>query len=324
MMMMKSCWFLVWLSLLIPIIHSENHDEIERLTLTSKRNLAAAPQKCVKWGNTFDVSLTSKNVERNCKLPDGRSICCTATEDKDNIKDDAFLKPVGSNYYPSKKMNYNVKYRESCTVTKKYIPSNQELRDLEKSKEISKISSDHTDQARIKALVEYVISPETIKNSTLWLDRVKYYMNTKEANPAASPIDFEFLSRFEVTRTCDGEVETWTEWIEPLTITARHPFAFGRCRLAVPFFKPDTPRTDRSNVDYVLLQSGSSFYNQNYVNGRRINYSNRKQKYIPIRHYMFDAGTSTFDSSLFWFTCGYSQVRFFSSKYYFLYFVFFY
>jgi hypothetical protein len=307
--------FLLLIGLLLVIPSSRSWDSAEKkinqtvvdLELASTRKLA--PTKCIKWGNTFDVSLSSKNVERPCRLADGRSICCTALEDHDHFKDDYFLKPVGNNFSPAKKLNYNVKYHDSCTVTKKYISSPQELRDYEKSKEISKISSDHTDPARIKALMEYVISKETITNSSLWLDRVKYHMNSKESNIVGNPVDFEFLSRFEVTRQCDEDIETWIEWIEPLTITARHPFGFGRCRLATPFFQSDTPRTDRSNVDYVLLQSGNSFYNHNYINGKRVTFSNRKQKNLPVHHYMFDAGTSTFDSSLFWFTCGFSQVR---------------
>ena len=105
--------------------------------------------------------------------------------------------------------------------------------------------------------------------------------------------------------------------IEPITITARHPFGFGRCKDSSrkeysKYFGRNVPRAGRSDVDYVLLQSGIALYNYTHTRtGKRANYENvvkngsgnKKNK-----HYLFDAGTSTFDSSLFWFTCGYSQV----------------
>ena len=75
----------------------------------------------------------------------------------------------------------------------------------------------------------------------------------------------------------------------------------------------------RSDVDYVLLQSGAALYNQTHtymgkrvvyssVNGNGIGNGNGNGNGKKSKHYLFDAGTSTFDSSLFWFTCGYSQV----------------
>jgi len=43
----------------------------------------ARDESCVKWGNTFDVSLESVNVRRNCDVLDEPSkqkkkICCAA------------------------------------------------------------------------------------------------------------------------------------------------------------------------------------------------------------------------------------------------------
>jgi hypothetical protein len=53
------------------------------------------------------------------------------------------------------------------------------------------------------------------------------------------------------------------------------------------------------NLDYVLLQSGHSIPNYEVTSSGHV----RKTQKV-----MFDVGTSRFDSSLFWFTCGYSQV----------------
>lgn len=295
------------------------------------RRLAASNQKpCVKWGNTFDVSLSSKNLIRNCALPDGRPICCSAL--LNYSKADPFAKPVGFNYHPiASKKDYSgfigEKKDDRCSLHKEYISSAQELRDLAYSKIISKISDDHTDSKRLDALMKYVLSAETLRNASRWLDRVKVHMQDEAINlqhysnssnldtKDFHPDDFEFLSRFEVTRTCGSSVEKWVEWIEPLTITARHPYAFGRCRPVAPYLEASTPRTDRSNVDYVLLQSGKSLHDQSYYrNGRRIVYGSedpavaKRQRYSQVKHFMLDSGTSTFDSSLFWFTCAFAQV----------------
>jgi hypothetical protein len=309
--------FLVFYTSFPLFISQFDHNNTEFIFF-HRRLATSSTVKCVKWGNTFDVSLSSKNVQRNCQLPSGKPICCAALEERDPLKEDSFSKGVGNNYspkrLPSTLSSSTVKggKENTCMIEKKYISSPQELRDLAKAKEISLLSSDHTDERRVNALVDYVISEEIIKNSTLWLERVKVHMtDDRNVIDKGKQHDLEFLSRFEVSRSCEDSSlnDEWIEWIEPLTITARHPFGFGRCRLATPHFRSDTPRTDRSNVDYVLLQSGESIFKQNYNNnGKRFNYANKKQKNTPIRHFMFDAGTSTFDSSLYWFTCGYSQV----------------
>ena len=307
------------------------YDSVPTTDEAQRRLAAAANQKpCVKWGNTFDVSLSSKNVQRPCKLADGRPICCSALQNYS--KTDPFAKPVGYNYHPIplKKdaiSNTAERKEEKCSLHKVYVSSAQELRDLSYSKYISTLSADHTDPKRLDALMKYVVSAETIRNSTKWLERVRVHMaddggllqHYRETGGEVSdyhPDDIEFLSRFEVTRTCGSSIEKWVEWIEPLTITARHPFGFGRCRPSIPFFQDSTPRTDRSNVDYVLLQSGKALHDQSYYrNGRRVVYNNgddaaviKRQRYSQVKHFMLDSGTSTFDSSLFWFTCAFAQV----------------
>ena len=53
------------------------------------------------------------------------------------------------------------------------------------------------------------------------------------------------------------------------------------------------------SVDYVLIQSGRSLPKYELTPANTV----RKTKNV-----LFDAGTSRFDSSLFWFTCAFSQV----------------
>lgn len=55
-----------------------------------------------------------------------------------------------------------------------------------------------------------------------------------------------------------------------------------------------------TSTDYVLLQSAASLYNTTIPN-----FGQREGQIT--KHFLFDAGTSTFDSSLYWFVCGYSQ-----------------
>lgn len=330
-------------------------------------SIAASEKGCIKWGNTFDVSLESKNVRRECTLPDNRPICCSAVNNE-NITLDS--KGIGSSYYPKQRTSNslrNVRSKDakvSCVIHKQYVSSALELHELAIAKEIEKIEPnnkhDYMIEARNTALLKYVTSEAYMTNSTLWLDRVKKHMSSAEP-PIETQYDREFLSKFKYTRTCGEEVDHWVEYIEPIGITARHPFGFSKCRTAYSYYNVqdssirDTnsnsmihkmPKIGRSDVDYVLLQSGAALYNQTHTaSGKRIHgntpiimvngegsngnviasvsadttgtsssssnniMSNKKRNAIPPKHYMLDAGTSTFDSSLFWFTCGYSQVK---------------
>lgn len=302
------------------------------------RAVAAQQSACVKWGNTFDVSLESANIIRNCNLPDGRKICCSA------VNNSTASRGVGASYVPPKRPSNlspnSQKARVSCVVEKQYMSSPQELRELAEADRIERIPGDkslYMIEDRYHALMEYVTSDEFIRNSTLWLNRVKVHMSgvgTGEGEAEiGNSIDREFLSRFEFTRTCTshgpaGEraadattVTKWTEWIEPVGITARHPFGFATCRQSQQYYNTGgsrnkngkaKPRVGRSNVDYVLLQSGAGLHRQTHTSsGRRIRGKDKEQllqAQAPSKHYLFDAGTSTFDSSLFWFTCAFSQV----------------
>lgn len=299
---------------------------LQLLLFFSSCYFASADTPCVKWGNTFDVSIESSNVIRNCNLPDGRKICCAA------VSNTTTTRGVGASYVPPKPSSSD-KGKSVCTVTKVYVSSPQELRELAAADRIDSIPGDkslYMIEARSHALLKYVTSDEYIRNSTIWLERVKIRMSSPE-NAVGTPEDREFLSRFEFTRTCSDSttvdvVTKWTEWIEPIGVTARHPFGFGKCRPAAPYYNANgehnpsgkqRPRVGRSDVDYVLLQSGAALHQQTHSRtGRRarsasLSGTNRGQQ--PPRHYMFDAGTSTFDSSLFWFTCAYSQVSNYAS-----------
>ena len=162
---------------------------------------------------------------------------------------------------------------------------------------------------RLDALLGYVTSAETTANSTRWLERVRAHMRAPDPVTGTAD-DYEYLSRFEVTRRCsNGDTVVWQEWIEPVTITARHPFGFSSCRTASAAHQTTatgkgTPRVGRSNVDYVLLQSGRHLHDAQSPAGPGGRGRRRASGAGATKHVLLDAGTSTFDSSLYWFTCG--------------------
>jgi hypothetical protein len=123
--------------------------------------------------------------------------------------------------------------------------------------------------------------------------------NTTLDKDYATEEDYMYLSRFRVTKCCHSPRRnfTWNEWIEPITVHGRHPFSVSECKYKDVddlFSKRENyyGATSIYNVDYILTQSAASFKNKT---------SSR------VRKFLFDAGTSTFESSLTWFTCAYSQ-----------------
>ena len=129
------------------------------------------------------------------------------------------------------------------------------------------------------------------------------------------------------------------EWIEPLTVHARHPLCLGSCAdrdasgITRKDFQnhPGLKQTGVIDNDYILLGKGSfdekfstAHYNSNSekklahqhsspdatltqqrANRRAVGPHTRR-----TRNFLLDAGTSTFKSSLWWFICGYEQVGF--------------
>ena len=298
-------------------------EEIARAkAVEKKRAKQGASSECVKWGSQFAVPLDGKNVEMSCRSPAGRPVCCVAMSDDLQERgvgfgmEDAHAKDGANKLYTPYTVHGE---EEECVITKEYRSSPQELREFQAASRISKIGAtelqafkdngerEEVDSGtrlplpvhtrRMSALLSYVTSPESVRNSSAWLGRVSVHM-ASEAVPQETAADSEFLSRFIFTKTCGGRVvKQWNEWIEPLTVVARHPFGFGNCRPAFSAFEEaKAPRKPRSDVDYVLLKSGRQLAKGEAIATKR-----------PRKHLMFDAGTSTFDSSLYWFTCAYSQ-----------------
>ena len=61
--------------------------------------------------------------------------------------------------------------------------------------------------------------------------------NSSQNQPENNEMDQRYLSRWEIKKTCDGgKVDSWVEWIEPLILQSRHPFAYRRCRHSSPIY----------------------------------------------------------------------------------------
>jgi hypothetical protein len=173
-----------------------------------------------------------------------------------------------------------------CTTVRKYIPSAYETEHVSKASALQLLEGN----PRIDALIEFMIAD--IPRVNTWLSRIKVHtlggagagvgagvgagagvgvgagagvgvvgVGVCEGEVVATEEDFQYLSRFEVTRSCGvagtereaeaGAIEkvgggateqeatkttetmettTYLEWIEPLTVYGRHPFFFaGYC-----------------------------------------------------------------------------------------------
>jgi hypothetical protein len=105
--------------------------------------------------------------------------------------------------------------------------------------------------------------------------------------------DKEYLSRFRITRHCTGEsAQTWWEYIEPLSIHARHPFALGECWH--PHFIDQTfvyngtvPKTPLLSLDYILLQTPSDLTGR-HANTSLIRHSSRIPSTFGHEVFLFD------------------------------------
>lgn len=253
----------------------------------------------ITWGGNFG-SVSSENVPFDC-THNGKSVCCSNFRGIPNEEKKTLL--------ANSTRGSDAPRRRSCTVKRLYIPSPYEVRHIEFAASLATMTAEAAD----KALVDFLVTDREVNEAILWLDRVKYRMKSRGKYPeVANEDDFKYMSRFRVTKRCphsklDAE---WDEWIEPLSVHARHPFATGCGRsdiYEIQKKKANYPGAkDIMDVDYVLTLSGDVF--SNHTNSKSLMHTGQRHGGITKR-FLFDAGTSTFDSSLKWFTCAYSQVR---------------
>ena len=244
------------------------------------------------YGQTFPYALHSLNlVNRSCTLNTGFPVCCGI-------------------FAPQPRQHHSHEF--DCIYTKTYLPSAYETSQFDLATSFDTIADD---EVRFHVVTDYLVSAGNINDSVIWTERVTDRMK----NPlkyATSLVDDEidtmYLSRFNVTREClNGPRVTWTEWIEPLSIHARHPFSLYDYRcidantkkkvLDHPLYSAHIQGSDSiMSTDHILLSHQHTTSSARYGNSKGTGASHG-------RNYLFDAGTSTFQSSLWWFTCMYLQ-----------------
>lgn len=259
-----------------------------------------------QWGLPFQgYPLQSFNIKMDCEY-NGFPVCCAILQGK-------------KSFSSSKQTPVSQENIKGCTVKKAYLPSPYELRHISFAKETSLVEDE---EQRKRMLSEFIYNDVSL--SKLWLNRVSTHMSAIENTHAISlsEHDMEYLSRYRVSRYCEDsngierEEETWYEWIEPLSIHTRHPYGIANCSDSDMYvYHNDTLDTsiyeynssvvaiDRAdytlmNVDYVLLQHDNDIEKAD---------NKKKNGQRSIQRYFFDVGTSTFNSSLSWFLCAYSN-----------------
>ena len=242
--------------------------------LAAQPFVSAKGSKTYQWKKMYQFPLEGNNIQKDCKLPNGSPICCSALDghfNKTNMGD-----------------KRRKKRRGKCFTTRTYESSDYEIRHLKAAQTLRGVGP----------LWNFVQSPEEILAASDWLQDVKSLMSESHYGSALEP-NRTHLSRFIVTEDCgDAGTTTTIEYIEPITVTARHPFAWSwsGCdnNVAKKGFKKwlrKDKRTHLCDTDFVVL-------------------ANKKWTESSTKKYFFDAGSSTFDSSGWWFMCGYSQVNY--------------
>jgi hypothetical protein len=274
----------------------------EKTFTWSKKNAYSVDYSTNKYLNNCTLNPIPKNYP-NPKPYQNISVCCDVLDYKQKrlqIQQEEFESI--ENYKNALKSDNKIKFRPkndpNCYITRTYYSSPYELRHLKKSYEIIKYKSFETRQ---KLLIDFISSHEEILSAKKWLARVNEHKR-QSFNLEANDIDREYLSKYIVTKICnDREINQNIEWIEPLTVHARHPIAFLhaagiRYTYVDPFmYIHDEPLV---SAEYVLVKSKQDLLYEAAI-GRKLK---------PPRSYFFDIGTSTFDSSLVWFLCTYFQV----------------
>lgn len=167
----------------------------------------------IVWGGSFGSLKTTNLVDEGCKLNTGLPVCCgifnNTTPHQQHLRHNAPL---------------------DCVTETVYIPSPFEEMHMQKALYFDKDIKEFGQRKR--AIIDYITSARDLNDSYIWMTRVKRHMRgarlayTKEDET----IDTEYLSRFRVTTTCPHQsIQSRTEWIEPLTIHARNPFALLGC-----------------------------------------------------------------------------------------------
>ena len=273
--------------------------------------------QAIEWGTSFGGLYSSYINDTVCNINEGYTVDKGRKHSK-----------------RSKEEVEHWQFLSHCRMTKTYMPSPYEQRQRVKNKELIDLYPNY--EERRKALMDLMTSDLEIDAANIWLERVRVHV-TEGAPGIVTAEDEEYLSRFRTLVTCPDHLNltkasySWDNWIEPLNIYFRHPFSYeGLDNFNHILQHPITFKNmyhgrnargfiDLINNDYVLVEG----LNQN--NGTPVpgcqslpsdlhidipldssEFTNTSSKHKGVtKNYMLDAGSSRYDSSLFWFVCSY-------------------
>lgn len=221
----------------------------------------------IEWGHSFS-GVSSTNVR------------------KDNC-------PYFDTYEEANKIPLRVHHKRNCETTREYFPSDYELRHMEFAASVVKIENWQEEEY---ALLNFTSSPEELDFAVRWMARINAHM-ASDVIQSPHLDDTALLSRFIVTEKCEGHAPVKvTEYIEPLSIHGRDPFAYLNCEA---FWKKDFYNQRLKPVAHMFKGIQSLDYVLLHGKGHARGLHN---------YYLFDAGTSRYDSGIWWLLCGYFQV----------------
>jgi len=204
------------LSLINPSINNNNNNNNNNHN--NNNNNIKYNHDAYKINDHIPYQVRSNNVELKCQYR-GYPICCLLLDNPSigNNTDDISHQVSNITTHESNHENKNknddqividinsfsikpVQTTTICSVHKKYISSPYEVRHYEKSVELSSIDDDW--MKRRDLLSDFII--DDIPHANKWLRRVHVRMKSPDDDGVIEDTseDYEYLSRFEVTKTC--------------------------------------------------------------------------------------------------------------------------
>ena len=229
----------------------------------------------------------------------GVSTCCSLVEKTNSSYSRQSQNFMHSNHLHGRSHFIGKRESNRCNTTRVYIPSSYESSHINKAIEISTIAKL---EDRIHVLEMFI--EQDIPNTNKWLQRILFHMiRDHQADYEHNNDDYQYLSRYETRIDCDGQYHSSVEWIEPITVHARHPNSLiQHCRPLAKMWNRtksliEYPVKHLINSDYLLLE-----HKEDYIHklGTHVSHQHRS--------ILFDAGAGYFDTGTAWLACGYHQV----------------
>ena len=257
-----------------------------------------------EWARAAGNLHSTNALDMNCKLPSGKPICCSMANDTNYYADASSRKNFRhispSSAHERKSESHRNTLPNRCHEVSTYISSPYEIDQLQKATEFEDIKDEYV---AFQNFTNFITSDLELNNSFLWVTRVMHRQRYpfEPASTQQLEIDHKYLSRFNRTLICgDTIVDSWLDWIEPISLHGRHPYSIYLCMHITKGYRAQYPQYFQGMVDYTPVQ------NTDYIL-MKTPHSNAVKYVSPSLNFLFDAGTSIYSSSLLWLNCIYKQ-----------------